>query len=231
MRIEPNGQFCQDFFVWSILNGKSGGYFLDIGAGIGGLAPIPHNPGFYSNTYILEQYKSWKGIAIDYDQRWCKFIAPYRQNSKILCEDLMQRNINEILEESDCPTEIDYLSFDVDEAQEKVFEELDFGKYKFQVITYEHNLFQSYPDCDQNHPEEYRAKVVKRHALDRKKLINLGYKPIWENVGEIANRPVEDFYVNEELFNKFKHNHQKEVITKSKHLQVYLSNFHSGATA
>jgi SAM-dependent methyltransferase len=214
MRLESKSQFYQDFFVWSITGGKTTGCFLDVGAGTGQLPPRENDPGFFSNTYFLEWYSGWTGIAIDYDKRWCDFIRTKR-NAKILCEDLMQRNINEILEEANCPTEIDYLSFDVDDAQEKVFEELDFEKYKFKIITYEHNLFQSYPNCDQNHTEEHKAKVVKRHKLDRDKFMSLGYKPIWENVGEFIDRPVEDWYLNEEMFEKFKHLHKKTVSTRS----------------
>ena len=45
-----NAQTCQDVFVDKILN-KDGGFFVDIGAGTGGLPSS--NPGFYSNTYFL----------------------------------------------------------------------------------------------------------------------------------------------------------------------------------
>ena len=34
---------------------------------------------------------------------------------------------NEVLEEYDCPTECTYLSIDVDDAQEKVFNDFDFS--------------------------------------------------------------------------------------------------------
>jgi predicted DNA-binding protein len=45
--------------------------------------------------------------------------------------------------------------------------------------------------------------------------MSLGYKPIWENVGEFIDRPVEDWYLNEEMFEKFKHLHKKTVSTRS----------------
>jgi hypothetical protein len=210
MKIESKSQFYQDFFVWTVMGRKLKGYFLDIGAGTGGLPPRYNDPGFFSNTYFLERYSEWNGIAIDYDKTWCDFIRDKR-SANIVCEDLTQRNINDILEEANCPIEVDFLSFDVDDAQGKVFEELDFEKYKFKIITYEHNLFQSLPNCDQNHTEEHKAKVVKAHKLDREKFKSLGYKPLWENVGEFVDRPVEDWYLNEEMFERFKHLHKKTV--------------------
>jgi len=228
MRVESKAQFYQDFFVWNITRGKYGGFFLDIGAGIGGGVPRANDPGWFSNTYFLEHYMGWGGIGIDYDKRWCNFVRPHRGKTKILCEDLIARNINEILEEVGCPQEIDYLSFDVDDAQEKVLSELDFDKYKFKVITYEHNLFQSYPNCDQNHTEEHKAKVVERYKLDREKFMDLGYKILWENVGEFTDRPVEDWYVNEELFEEFKDSHKKVVATRSPDFKKYLVELEGG---
>lgn len=215
MRIESKAQFYQDFFVWQITNGQVGGFFLDIGAGVGGNIPNGNNPGFYSNTYFLEQHMGWGGIALDYDKRWCDFVSVYRPKTKVICKDLMKVNINDVLSAHGCPSKIDYLSFDVDDAQEKVFNELDFDKYKFKIITYEHNLFHSYPNCDQMHTKEHKDKTVLRHKKDQAKLKRLGYYPLWENVGEWADRPVEDWYVNEELFEKYKHAHKKVVATKS----------------
>lgn len=213
MQIGANGQFLQDDFVFNFFHPTLvSGTFLDIGAGVGGLKPVLNRPGFYSNTYLLEKLE-WKGLCIDFDQRWCDYIRPFRD--MIVCEDLMQTNINKVLEKFNMPSHINYLSFDVDDAQEKVFSELDFDKYSFDVVTYEHNLFQSYPDCDQNHPLEYRNKVKKRHAEDKLVWEKLGYVPFWTNVGEVEGRPVEDWYVSEKIYDQVSDLAKDNVITKS----------------
>ena len=49
-------QFYQDVFVLAMLQGKTNGTFLDIGAG---------HPYFMSNTYLLEKQFNWSGICID----------------------------------------------------------------------------------------------------------------------------------------------------------------------
>lgn len=213
-RWECNGQFAQDAFVVAATAYKKQGIFLDIGAGVGGLKPVLNNPGFYSNTFLLEKAFDWHGLCIDYDERWCNFVKPYRK-ARIYCKDLMKTNINDILEQSRFPRKADYLSFDVDDAQEKVFAELDFEKYKFKIITYEHNLFQSYDNCDQNHTEEHKAKVAQRCMLDRNRWEKLGYVPLLTNVGEQLDRPVEDWYVCEELYDKIGFLGQHDVVVKS----------------
>lgn len=49
-------QYCQDFFLNFLFNGKSNGFFLDIGA----------NDGItYSNSYYFEKNKNWSGLCIE----------------------------------------------------------------------------------------------------------------------------------------------------------------------
>ena len=99
VRLPPNGpmfnaQTCQDIFVDKILNHQEGGYFVDIGAGTGGLPA--NTPGFYSNTYFFEKYRNWNGIAIDYDDKWFDAVKDHR-TCKCLCVDLMNENINDVI--------------------------------------------------------------------------------------------------------------------------------------
>jgi hypothetical protein len=177
------GQLSQDFFVNKLLNINEG-FFLDIGAGVGGLRLCPVHT--MSNTYGLEKNRQWQGIAIDYDETYIE-IAKKERSCKLLCVDLMENNINDLLEQNNCPREIDYLSFDVDDAQEKVFNEFDFEKYRFRIITYEHNSF----TCGK-HRQESRDRFEK-----------LGYHVLFGNVGREPNDPVEDWYVDVDLFLKY----------------------------
>jgi len=191
-----NAQTCQDVFVNKILN-KDNGFFVDIGAGTGGLRGYP--VGFYSNTYFFEG-RMWNGIAIDYDQEYIDSVKNLR-TCKCICADLNLVNINSILEDSNCPEEIDYLSIDVDDVQWKVFNDFNFSKYKFKILTLEHNLFQSFDN--QNHSKEHKEKIVKEYNYYREYLTSIGYKILWSNVILDGYGPVEDWYVNEEIFNDF----------------------------
>jgi len=195
-----NAQTKQDIFVNKVLN-KDNGYFVDIGAGTGGLRGYP--VGFYSNTYFFES-RNWTGIAIDYDYQYIESVKNSR-NCKCICADLIEKNINDILKLNQCPQEIDYLSIDVDDAQWKVFNEFDFDFYKFKVLTLEHNLFQSFENCSQNHTKDHKLKIAKEYEFYRQKLLNLGYKILWGNVILDGYGPVEDWYVNQEIYDKFEH--------------------------
>ena len=194
-----NAQTCQDVFVDKILN-KDGGFFVDIGAGTGGLPSS--NPGFYSNTYFFEAFRSWTGIAIDYDSDWY-FSVKNSRNCKCVCEDLLEKNINEILSENECPELIDYISIDVDDAQWKVFHDFNFSKYKFNVLTLEHNLFQTLESCTQNRSEEHKQKVLKEYDAYREVLSSHGYKILWADVNLDGYGPVEDWWVSQEIFDRY----------------------------
>lgn len=195
-----NSQVKQDVFVNKILQ-KNEGFFVDIGAGTGGLPT--QDPAFYSNTYFFERYRGWKGIAIDYDKSWYESINKKR-SCKCVCEDLLLKNINDVLEGCGCPDEIDYLSIDVDDAQIKVFNDFNFDKYKFKVLTLEHNLFQSESSCFQNHTEDHKAKVKSEYDIYRKTLHKHGYYILWGNVILDGYGPVEDWWVNEEIYSQYK---------------------------
>jgi hypothetical protein len=195
-----NAQTYQDLFVDKILN-IDGGYFVDIGAGTGGL-PL-YSPGFYSNTFFLES-REWKGLAIDYDKNYIDSAQNLRK-AKCICSNLNVTNINTILKSHGCPEEIDYISLDVDDAQKRVFDDFDFKKYKFKVLTLEHNLFQSFSECNQNHSVEHKTKIVKEYKEYRSKLQDLGYKILFGNVILDGYGPVEDWYVNEEIYVKYRH--------------------------
>ena len=209
-----NAQAGQDVFVDKILHHQEGGHFVDIGAGTGGLPA--RTTGFYSNTYFFEKYRNWNGIAIDYDKNWFNAVK-YQRTCTCLCTDLMHENINNVLEENNCPDKIDYLSIDVDDAQWTVFDELDWDKYKFKILTLEHNLFQSFEDCGQNHGIEHREKIKYEYAHYRERLTGLGYKILWGNVILDDYGPVEDWWVNEEVFEICNHLQKENINYRQVH--------------
>ena len=203
-----NSQVRQDTFVDKLLN-KDEGFFLDIGAGTGGLAP--QHAGDFSNTYFFEHYRGWNGIAIDYDRAWYDAVKDARPDT-VYCEDLLEVNINEFLESIGCQENIDYISLDVDDAQWKVFNEFDWSKYRFKVLTLEHNLYQSLDSCEftRNSPD-YMKKIASEYHRYRKILKQHGYKILWGNVELNGYGPIEDWWVSEDIYEKH-HQIKKENI-------------------
>ena len=213
-----NAQTKQDIFVDKLLN-KNNGSFLDIGAGTGGL-PV-YTTGFYSNTYFFEKHRNWNGIAIDYDKNWFDSVKDQRA-CKCICADLMSKNINDLLEQNNCPHNIDYISLDVDDAQWQVFNQLDWTKYKFKVLTLEHNLFQSFDNSPQNHTKEHKDKILKEYNYYRQILNSLGYKILWGNVCLDGYGPVEDWWVSEEIYNKYEDNKSEHIDCNEVHNENFI---------
>tara|TARA_Y100000817_G_C16823466_1_gene530019 strand:+ start:100 stop:753 length:654 start_codon:yes stop_codon:yes gene_type:complete len=203
-----NSQVRQDTFVDKLLN-KDEGFFLDIGAGTGGL--VPQHAGDFSNTYFFEHYRGWNGIAIDYDRAWYDVVKDARPDT-VYCEDLLEVNINDFLESIGCQENIDYISLDVDDAQWKVFNEFDWSKYRFKVLTLEHNLYQSLDSCEftRNSPD-YMKKIDSEYHRYRKILKQHGYKILWGNVELNGYGPIEDWWVSEDIYEKH-HQIKKENI-------------------
>jgi len=191
-------QILQDVFVELMLK-KQNGYFLDIGAGNGGLRDKPIS--FLSNTFALEFSRGWTGLCIDFDKAYIDRAKLLRQSTAI-CADLLEQDINNILKSKNAPKNIDYLSLDVDDATEKVLDTLNFNEYRFKIITYEHNLFQSQDTSDQVHTDEHKEKVIKLHAKSRDAFKNYGYRLLFGNVGLRGFGWVEDWYVDPNFFNK-----------------------------
>ena len=117
----------QDKFVANLLKFKRDGYYLDIGS----CASVGSN-----NSYFFESL-DWKGICIEknpqyndsYKERTCKYINA----------DALTLDYNQIFKDVGMPESIDYLSLDVDEASTEVLKILPLDKYRFKVITIEHD--------------------------------------------------------------------------------------------
>ena len=117
----------QDEFVINLLKFKRNGYYLDIGS----CASVGSN-----NSYFFESL-DWKGICIEknpqfndsYKTRTCRFIN----------EDALTVDYEKLFIKENFPASIDYLSLDVDEESTKVLKILPLDKYRFKVITIEHD--------------------------------------------------------------------------------------------
>lgn len=129
MNLSYQSQALQDRFAAKILNYKTDGFYLDIGA----CDAVSTN-----NTYAFE-WLNWKGICIEIDpQHTASYI---KRRCKHIEGDATKLDYEAILKENNAPEFIDYLSLDVDAASTEVLKLLPLDKYRFGVITIEHDEY------------------------------------------------------------------------------------------
>jgi FkbM family methyltransferase len=133
--IEKNySQVLQDIFVLSVLDGKNNGTFLEIG----GAKPFDRN-----NTALLEEKFNWRGVSIELDESFAKEYTKERPKTKVLNQNALDINYEKLLKENFQKTTIDYLQLDIEPARNtyECMLKIPFDKYKFAVITYEHDYY------------------------------------------------------------------------------------------
>jgi hypothetical protein len=166
----------QDLFVLSVLGRKTGGTYLEIGAG----DPVRH-----SNTFLLETAFAWKGVAI-YNEETCAGKHSKLRKNPCFCEDATMIDIGTLLDSQGLGPIIDFLQLDIDPAHNTLtaLERIDFTKYRFAVITFEHDY--------------YRRKHGNERRISRELLAREGYRLV---IGDVKNRGLsfEDWYVDETL--------------------------------
>ena len=187
-KIERNySEAYQDMFVLTMLNGKTNGTYLEIGAG---------QPFYGSNTALLEKQFNWSGVSIDVDE---KFVASHKNERKNLCllKDGTNINYSNFLSGLDFPKNIDYLQIDCDppDVSYKILLTIPFEEYKFAVVTYEHDYYRD------------DKKIYQEKA--RKYLESYGYTRVVNNISPDEFRSYEDWWihpalVDEQIFLKMK---------------------------
>jgi hypothetical protein len=191
--IERNfSQVYQDIFILSVLNGKRNGTYLEIG----GADPFKGN-----NTALLERDYGWTGVSLEYDE---KFIRNYRDNRKnpIYQQDALDLDYDEFIQNNFQSNIIDYLQLDIEPARHtyECMLKIPFDKYKFAVITYEHDY---YVDVSKS----YREK-------SRKFLEDKGYLLVINDVSPDGVSNFEDWWVHPDLVSE-------ELIGKMKSIQPH----------
>lgn len=177
--IEHNySQAYQDMFVLLMTKGKSNGTFLEIGGA---------DPYYANNTCLLEKQFGWKGVSIEYDE---KFIACYkkeRPNTTVYNIDALVLDYKAIIDKNFDTKNIDYLQVDIDPISSTYdcLLKLPFDEYKFGVITFEHDY---YVDVTRS----YRQK-------SRDYLSSKGYILVAGNISPCDNNPFEDWWVHPDL--------------------------------
>lgn len=173
---ENYSQAFQDLFVLSMLNGKRNGTYLEIGSS---------DPHHMNNTFLLEKEFDWKGIGIEIKESDVSNYRIHRKN-KILHEDALNVNYDEILSEIAINGSVDYLQLDCEPPSTtfEIMTKIPFDKYKFAVITFEHD---HYID-DKNFREKSRSFLESK-----------GYVLIVNDIASIDTYNFEDWWVHPDL--------------------------------
>jgi hypothetical protein len=199
--IERNySQIYQDMFILSMLNGKKNGTFLEIG----GADPFKGN-----NTALLEKTFGWTGVSIEYDE---KFIQNYRscRSAKLLHDNALTVDYDEILSTNFSSNVIDYLQLDIEPARNtyECMLKIPFDKYKFAVITYEHDY---YVDVTRS----FRQKS--RGFLEGK-----GYVLVANDLSPDGKSNFEDWWVHPDLIDTSIINKMRSIIEGTHHAKEYI---------
>lgn len=163
----------QDMFVLAMTNGKRNGTYLEIGSGDASLG---------SNTLLLEEF-DWNGIGLEWDAKHATTHATRRRN-KVLQQDATKTDYEQLCSSLADPNGvIDYLQLDCEPSATtyEILTMIPFDKYKFRVITYEHD---HYVDMTGS----FRQK-------SREFLLSKGYKLLVPDVSADEKSPFEDWWV------------------------------------
>lgn len=179
--IEKNySQAYQDMFVLTMVNGKKEGTYLEIGSS---------DPYSGNNTVLLEEKFNWSGISIDIKKEEVEKFAKVRKN-KVLQLDATTIDYTKLLSENYTTTDIDYLQIDCEppEVSLNILLSIPFEKYRFGVITFEH---------------DYYADATKSiRDKSRRYLVSMGYIPVATNIAPNHTDGYEDWWVHPDLINK-----------------------------
>jgi hypothetical protein len=176
------GQAEQDKFVVNILKQKKKGFFLEIGS---------NDPININNTYILENTYHWKGIMIEYSDKWLNDYKKDRPNSIHIINDATKINYKDLFETNNVPTFIDYLQIDLEVSNGSTLNTLKklnseiMNHYKFAVITFEHDI--------------YNSNYLNTRLESRKIFENRGYLRVFSDINNEGECPYEDWYIHPEL--------------------------------
>ena len=131
-------QARQDDFVVSVLGGKKGGCWLELGG---------NHPITISNTYYLEKELGWSGITVEMDPKWHPLYQQYRPNMFAVIADATSVNYLEQIRNLKMPHDIDYLQIDLEPSNRSPLTALEIldrtvmGEYHFNVVTFEHDIY------------------------------------------------------------------------------------------
>lgn len=176
-----HSQSMQDIFISRILDHKTNGTYVEIGAG---------QYAFGNNTFLLESKYDWKGVSVEYNESKYENFIKNRKNPCVR-GDAIQLDYIQLFENTfGCDNKtIDYLQLDIDPC-DNTYEcmlKIPFDDYKFGVITFEHDY--------------YDDKTRSFRDKSRKFLKSKGYKLIAGNVSPTKEPlcPCEDWWIHPDV--------------------------------
>lgn len=200
-KIDHNYSQCyQDLLVLCLTNGKLNGTYLEIGSG---------DPFHGNNTALLEKLFDWHGVSIEIDKDKAENFKQNRKNS-ILCLDAAIAPYDTILSTTFKTDIIDYLQLDC-EPPKTTFEtllQIPFDKYKFKIITYEHDYCVDFT-------KSYRDK-------SRKYLLSLGYELLVNNISANINSPFEDWWIHPDFLSHDIIDSMKSISQQTQQAEKYM---------
>lgn len=182
MSTSYKGQAQQDKFVINILREKRDGYFLEIGS---------NDPIIGNNSYILETIYNWKGVMVEYEDKFLTMYKTIRPNSIHVIQDASTVDYKSLFQSNDVPLCIDYLQIDLEVCNGstlKTLQKLDdeiLDTYKFATVTFEHDI--------------YRSNFADTRLKSREIFKKRGYVCVFEDVNDMNIYPFEDWYVHPDL--------------------------------
>lgn len=168
--IERNySQAYQDMFVLTMLNGKRGGTFFEIGCG---------DPTYGNNTRLLEEW-GWTGVSIDLNKADTDRFSAGRK-SVVITGDATRLDYDALIDK-----DYDYLQIDIEPplGSLQVLLRIPFERRRFAVITFEH--------------DDYRSSGIKDRS--RAYLRSHGYVMVVGDVGHTQYDGFEDWWAHPDL--------------------------------
>jgi len=170
-------QTYQDMFILTMLDGKQNGTYLEIGAA---------DPFHGNNTALLEQDYNWKGASIEILEHEVEKFKKSRKNPVYL-KDATQIDYDKFISDLNLGTDIDYLQIDCEPPAitYEILTKIPFDKYRFAVITFEH---------------DYYADITKSYRdKSREYLKSKGYELVASNIAPDSTSSFEDWWVHPDL--------------------------------
>ena len=174
----------QDQFVGNLLKFKKDGYCVDIGS---------CHSAICNNTFVF-QALGWTSVSVELDDKWNDSYSNRSQGTHYN-EDALTIDYEKAFEENEFPTTIDYLSLDVDEISLDVLKILPLDKYRFKVITIEHDAYlfgDTYRSAQREVLEEKGYRLVCANVLVP--------QPNHEGYDGKSPCPFEDWWVHPDEF-------------------------------
>ena len=176
-----NSQAGQDAFVLSCLRHKRDGTFVEIGS---------HEPILINNTYVLESQYNWRGIMIEYEEKFLEAYQTHRPQSHHVIQDATTIDYAKLFEEAKMPSIIEYLQVDLEVNNQSTITVLEklhsevMDNHKFATVTFEHDIYTG---------DHFNTRSRSREIFESR-----GYVRVFSDVSN-EGRPFEDWYVHPEL--------------------------------